>query len=324
MLQQTRTEAVKAYFQRWMELFPTVQALAQAPEQDVLRAWQGLGYYSRARNLRKAAQEICVQYGGSLPETAQELVKLPGIGGYTAGAIASMAFGQVVPAVDGNLQRVLARIYGVEEDILSTAGKKKLQTLAEQAVSPLRPGDFNEAMMDLGAGICIPKNPRCELCPVQAACAAFVQGRTRELPHRQKRKAQTEYYAACVIYMRDGQVLLQQRPDKGLLASMWEFPSVLAKTEPESFAGLQEQAGTVGNLYWQHTHVFSHQIWHMKAYWGREAPELARGSWVPMAEPAQVPLAGPYGKLFQILCQDGLFRQEESAYLVAERGAEEK
>ncbi len=324
MLQQTRTEGVKAYFARWMELFPTVQALAQAPEQDVLQAWQGLGYYSRARNLRKAAQEICVQYGGSLPETAEELAKLPGIGDYTAGAIASMAFGQVVPAVDGNLQRVLARMYAVEDDILSTSGKKKLRALAEQAISPERPGDFNEAMMDLGAGVCIPKNPRCELCPVREACKALAQGRTQELPHRQKRKVQTEYYADCAIFIRAGQVLLQQRPDKGLLASMWEFPNVLAAAEPESFARLKKQMGPVGDLYWQHTHVFSHQIWHVKAYWGQEIPNLNRSSWIPLTEPAQVPLAGPYGKLFQVLCQEGLFREEEAAYLVAERGDEGK
>lgn len=319
MLQQTRTEAVKGYFQNWLAHFPTIQSLAEASEQDVLQAWQGLGYYSRARNLQKAAREILVRYGGTLPQDPEELVKLPGIGEYTAGAIASMAFGKVVPAVDGNLLRVLARVYAVADDILSTKGKKRLQALASETIPETRPGDYNEALMDLGAEICIPKHPRCEACPIRAVCRAFERQLTEELPHRQKRNRQKIYFATSAIFIRDGQVLLRRRPGQGLLASMWEFPTVLAETEEESRAGLETIAQQVGSLYWQHKHVFSHQIWLMKVYWAEGFKgDIACCSWVPLEEPAGVPLAGPHAKLFQVLCQDGLFQKETEQYRVAE------
>jgi len=231
-----------------------------------------------------------------------------------------MAFGQVVPAVDGNLLRVLARLYAVEADILSAEGRKTLCALARKAIPDKRPGDFNEAMMDLGAEICIPKHPRCEHCPVQSSCAAFAQQLTEELPHRQKRNGQKQFFAACAIFTRDGQVLLHQRPDKGMLASMWEFPTVLAETEAESLAGLKKLAGSTGSLYWQHKHVFSHQIWHMKAWWAKDPTgSLDHCSWVPLEEPAAVPLAGPHAKLFYTLCRNSLFQNEEEQYLVAEK-----
>ena len=184
MLQQTRTETVKGYFHRWMEQFPTIRDLAQAPEDQVLRAWQGLGYYSRARNLHKAARQVMVEWDGQLPRDRKALGDLPGIGAYTVGAILSMAFGEKVPAVDGNLLRVLARLYGVEEDITGTQGKKTITALAEAAIPADRPGDFNEAMMDLGAEVCIPKHPRCGECPLRESCRALKEGKTEVLPVR--------------------------------------------------------------------------------------------------------------------------------------------
>ena len=165
MLQQTRTEAVKPYFNSWMERFPTISALARAKESEVLHQWQGLGYYSRARNIHKAAMEMAETYGGRLPERKEDILSLPGIGSYTAGAILSMAYGKREGAIDGNVLRVYARLYQVEEDILKSRGRKKIEALVKETL-PDRAGDFNEALMDLGADICIPKNPRCSLCPL--------------------------------------------------------------------------------------------------------------------------------------------------------------
>lgn len=183
MLQQTRTEAVKPYFNSWMERFPTISALARAEESEVLHQWQGLGYYSRARNIHKAAMEMAETYGGRLPDRKEDILSLPGIGSYTAGAILSMAYGKREGAIDGNVLRVYARLYQVEEDILKSRGRKKIEALVKETL-PERAGDFNEALMDLGADICIPKNPRCSLCPLAGDCAAFRNGKEKELPFR--------------------------------------------------------------------------------------------------------------------------------------------
>lgn len=303
MLQQTRTETVKEYFRRWMEQFPTLEALAQAPEEQVLRAWQGLGYYSRARNLHKAARQVVLEYGGELPRDAKTLHGLPGIGAYTAGAIASMAFGQKVPAVDGNLLRVLARLYGVDQDIASTAGKKNLTALAEEAIPEDRPGDFNEAMMDLGANVCIPKVPRCSQCPLREQCRAYQENRTDQLPVKRPKAPQKEFAAACGLVIREGKFLLHKRPAKGMLASMWEFPMVLEKTEPDARKGLENLLRTqAGEVLWEHKHVFTHQIWYMKAYalTGGAVPEGEYGFFSPQ-EWEQIPLAGPHAKLAAFL-----------------------
>ena len=205
MLQQTRTEAVKPYYESWMARFPTIKDLADADEQDVLHQWQGLGYYSRARNLHKAAREMEEKYGSEMPDTADEVRALPGIGDYTAGAILSIAFGKKEPAVDGNVLRVYARLYGIEDDVLKTAGRKKIRTLCEETI-PERAGDFNEALMDLGANVCIPKRPRCSMCPLSSYCRALKEGREEELPVRGKKQPPKEFYAACAICIMDGKV----------------------------------------------------------------------------------------------------------------------
>src|SRR5512135_342672 len=170
MLQQTRVEAVIPYYRRWMERFPTVEVLARASERDVLRLWEGLGYYTRARNLRRAAQMVVERYGGQLPAEADELRKLPGIGRYTAGAIASIAFGGDEPALDGNIRRVLARVFNVTETADSTSGAAHLWRLAGEQLPSGRAGDYNQALMDLGATICVASNPRCAVCPVNRVC----------------------------------------------------------------------------------------------------------------------------------------------------------
>ena len=188
MLQQTRVEAVKAYYTKWMEHFPDLSALAVAGEEEVVRLWQGLGYYSRARNLHAAVREVMETYGGHVPKTREEICKLKGIGDYTAGAILSMAYGKQETAVDGNVLRVFARIYSFEENILTAKVKKQITELVKARQDTERPGDFNEALMDLGATVCIPGQPRCELCPVSEACRAKAAGKEALIPVRITKK----------------------------------------------------------------------------------------------------------------------------------------
>lgn len=298
MLQQTRTEAVKPYFYSWMERFPTIHELAKADEADVLHQWQGLGYYSRARNLHKAAQVMEENYGASMPQRKEEVRALPGIGDYTAGAILSMAFGQKEAAIDGNVLRVYARLYEVEEDILKSKGRKEIGKLVEDTL-PDRAGDFNEALMDLGADICIPKHPRCESCSIKEYCQALAHGKEEILPIRTKKKPQEEWQALCGLCIQDGKVLLHQRPKTGMLASMWEFPMVLSK---DIARGQQELSdllqGSIEQDLWRHTHVFTHRIWHMTAYEMGEI-KVPEGNyrWFTPEEYKQIPLAGPHARL---------------------------
>lgn len=299
MLQQTRTEAVKPYFDAWMERFPTIAAVAEADEESVLHAWQGLGYYSRARNIYKAAREIVDLYGGMMPEDIDQIRGLPGIGDYTAGAISSIAFGAKEPALDGNLLRVFARLYAVREDILKSKGRKEIRAIAEAVIPADRPGDFNEAMMDLGADICIPKTPRCRLCPVRHACEAVRIGIEEELPIRTKKKPQTVLYAACGLVEDEGKYLLHKRPGKGMLANMWEFPMALDENEGKSIEALESLLrGKRGGKVWELTHVFTHRIWHMRAYeMGAITVPDGDYRWFTPEEMREIPLAGPHARL---------------------------
>jgi A/G-specific adenine glycosylase len=238
MLQQTRVETVIPYFEKWLGLFPTVQALASASEQDVLNAWEGLGYYSRARNFHKAAKVVVEKYNGELPRDLNELQKLPGVGRYTVGALASIVFGMDEPALDGNLKRVYARLFDVSEPIDSTEGEKVLWELAKNNLPNGYAADFNQALMDLGAMICLPKNPRCLICPLMKGCKARVNG-TQELRpvKKPKRDVPHRVHAAGVIVRQIAnppheEVLLAQRPSMGLLGGMWEFPNGRVDNDP--------------------------------------------------------------------------------------------
>lgn len=203
MLQQTKVEAVRPYYLRWMERFPDIATLAGANPDDVLRHWQGLGYYSRARNLQTAARDILRRYGGIMPSTRAEIRTLKGIGDYTAGAILSLAFGLREPAIDGNVLRVFARLYLIEENILSTPVRRHVTGLVQSQLPADRPGDFNEALMDLGATLCVPRAPRCGDCPLAGLCLAHRAGREQELPLRVVRKhVPVEHVAA--LWLKDG------------------------------------------------------------------------------------------------------------------------
>ena len=232
MLQQTRVETVIPYFEKWMRLFPTVQSLADASERDVLNAWEGLGYYSRARNLHNAAKVVVKELGGKLPDELNELIKLPGIGRYTAGAIMSIAFGKDEPALDGNLKRVYARLFDLKEPVDSSKGEKLLWRIAGENLPKGKASDFNQALMDLGATICIPKTPRCSDCPLVKLCKAYANGTQEKRPVKKPKKEIPHYVHAAGIIVRKGKVLLAQRPPNGLLGGMWEFPNGRVNGDP--------------------------------------------------------------------------------------------
>jgi A/G-specific adenine glycosylase len=232
MLQQTRVETVIPYFERWMQLFPTLKDLASASEQDVLSAWEGLGYYSRARNLHKAAKIVVEQHNGELPRDLKALRALPGIGRYTVGAIASIAFNMDEPTLDGNLRRVFARLFDVSEPVDSPAGEEILWSLAAEHLPKGQAGDYNQALMDLGASICLPKRPRCLLCPLMETCEARINGTQEQRPVLKPKKETPHYVHAAGVIVEDGKVLLAKRPSKGLLGGMWEFPNGRVDGEP--------------------------------------------------------------------------------------------
>lgn len=237
MLQQTRVEAVKPYFARWLDRFPTLQALVEAPQDEVLKAWEGLGYYSRARNFHRAAREVAERYGGSVPNDPALFRALPGVGRYTAGAVMSIAFGRPEAVVDGNVRRVLARWTDEPEPRDS-----ELWALAEALVPPVRPGDFNQALMELGATICTPRAPRCLECPVRAFCAAYVAGTQEARPAPRRAKPLPHEHQAVAVVERDGRFLLARRHQDARLGGLWEFPGAL-RGVGESSAAAAERAG---------------------------------------------------------------------------------
>lgn len=265
MLQQTQVETVKAYYRRFLELFPTVQALAQAPEEQVLKAWEGLGYYSRARSLLKAAIIVVNEYQGHFPQSAQALQKLPGIGPYTAGAVASIAFGERVPAVDGNVNRVITRFYGIREDIGRPSVHREIYRLTLEAMPEGRAGDFNQALMELGATVCTPSSPRCEDCPWRERCDAYAQGDMTMLPIHEKKRPQRVIPVAVCILTYDRQVLVMKRSER-MLKGLYVFDLMEEETQPDRIAERLSEQGLncdfvkeIGTA----RHVFTHRIWEM-------------------------------------------------------------
>ncbi|MDE6280408.1 MAG: A/G-specific adenine glycosylase [Oscillospiraceae bacterium] len=261
MLQQTRVAAVLDYYKRFLVEAPDVAALAALPEERLMKLWQGLGYYSRARNLQKAAKVIVEDYGGTFPPDYAAIRALPGVGDYTAGAICSIAFGQAVPAVDGNVLRVYARIVGDDGDI-STPQMKKQVTQALEAVIPVSAaGAFNQALMELGATVCVPRGaPLCDRCPAKGFCAALAQDRVGELPVKAPKKPRRVEERTVWLIFHASQVALRRRPGRGLLAGLWEFPNEPGDGPLPGAWGInalsQEYAG-------QAKHIFTHIEWHM-------------------------------------------------------------
>ena len=277
MLQQTRVEAVRGYYARFLERFPDVASLAQADGDECLKLWEGLGYYSRARNLQKAAGQIMSEYGGKMPETAKELQKLCGIGPYTSASIASIAFGERIPAVDGNLLRVFSRLTLYEEPVRTPAAAAAASDFFLMHMPADRPGDFNQALMDLGACVCTPgmpaclrnRNPGMRVCPLRHLCKAFREKRSAELPVRPPGKDRKIEHRTILIVRDDERILLRRRPPRGLLAGMYEFPNEegwLSSSEAlervHSYGCEPLQIRRLADA----KHVFTHKEWHMRGY----------------------------------------------------------
>lgn len=224
MLQQTRVEQGVPYFERFLAAFPDVQTLASASEDEVLKRWEGLGYYSRARNLQRAARYIVANCRGVFPETASEWMALPGVGRYTAGAIASMAFGERVPVVDGNVIRVLSRVFDIAECTDDTRTRETLWQIAESLVPKTTPGMFNEAIMELGALVCLPRGPLCTDCPLRAMCRVYAAGRPESRPVRRATSQAPHRDTVAAVILQRKRILIAKRPSKGLLGGLWEFP----------------------------------------------------------------------------------------------------
>ncbi len=265
VLQQTRVEQGTPYIQRFLEVFPTVEALADAPIDRVLKSWEGLGYYTRARNLHKAAQQVMRERGGALPSTAAEWLELPGVGRYTAGAIASISFGEQSPVVDGNVKRVLARVLDMSECIDDAATTETLWAVASELVRGETPGDFNQALMEFGAEQCTPRNPQCETCPVQRYCASFAQDTQSIRPVRKKKKKVPHHEIVVAVIRKNGRYLLGRRPEQGLLGGLWEFPGGKVESGESHEMALsrevQEELGMevrIGGLIATVNHAYSH------------------------------------------------------------------
>lgn len=300
MLQQTQVETVIPYYRRWLRRFPTIRALASASLDEVLAEWEGLGYYSRARNLHRAAQKVVAEFGGRLPRDVESLRRLPGIGRYTAGAIASIAFGADAAVLDGNVKRVLARVFDYRKDVKSAQGERELWEIAETLVPKGMAGDFNQAMMDLGATLCAPKAPDCARCPLLGLCAAQKLGVQEKRPVTKKKPPTPHYTVTAGIIRKNGRVLIAQRPADKLLGGLWEFPG--GKREPgESLAEclqreLREELGievAVGAQTQTLRHAYTHfkiTLHVFECQWRRgkaRALEVAAFKWVRPGELAK-------------------------------------
>ena len=270
MLQQTRVEAVKPYFARFMKALPTVKKLAACPEEELLKLWEGLGYYNRVRNMQKAAQILVKENKGEVPAQFDELIKLPGIGKYTAGAISSIAFGIPVPAVDGNVLRVITRITADERDISKDSVKQAIVRDIQEIIPMRRAGDFNQALIELGAIVCVPNGPaKCSECPVAHLCEAKRKEIVNEFPKKAPKKART-IEQKTVLLIKDGEkVAIRKRPKKGLLAGLYELPNIEGELSEEEV--LEEvKAYGLSPLFIKRLedskHIFTHKEWHMRGY----------------------------------------------------------
>ena len=321
MLQQTRVEAVVPYYQRFLRRFPDMRALAEAPEEVLLSEWQGLGYYSRARNLQKGVREVMARYGGRVPDSYPDVAGLPGIGEYTAGAILSIAYNKPAAAVDGNVLRVFSRLLMILEPIENPAVRRRIESeVRAMQETDSRHGDITQALMELGAVVCVPRTPRCDCCPWQEACLAFRNREQALLPRRRRQAAVLGRDVYTGVLVADGRLLASKRPSKGLLAAMWEFPSVgeeeTLETAAEGIRRLTEkfraygQEVSVGPVWFTLKHTFSHREWRMQVFRCRAVcgadPSGAGAYWMDLRQAAAETWAGPHRKIVaRVLEQPG-------------------
>jgi A/G-specific adenine glycosylase len=297
MLQQTRVDTVIPYFNRFLEYFPTIEALANADEEKVLKAWEGLGYYSRVRNLQSAVREVHEKYSGIVPDSPEGISALKGVGPYTAGAVLSIAYGKPEPAVDGNVMRVLSRILMIWDDIAKPSSRKIFEEAVRKLISHENPSFFNQALMELGALICTPTSPSCLLCPVREHCQAFHEGVQKELPVKTKKKKQKAVLLAAGIFTDEkGRILIRKRPESGLLANLWEFPTVeltldfqrqrdqLAEHFEESYGIKPNVDHSIGQI----DHIFSHLIWNIQVYGGTFSGEVLESPQLKLVDQEEI------------------------------------
>ncbi|WP_418540808.1 A/G-specific adenine glycosylase [Massilistercora timonensis] len=270
MLQQTRVEAVKPYYQRFLAALPAVKDLAEVPEDQLLKLWEGLGYYNRVRNMQKAARQVMADYGGEFPVTYEGIRSLAGIGSYTAGAIASFAYGLPKPAVDGNVLRVIMRLTGDDSDIMKQSTKKQVEENLEPVIPADAASDFNQGLIELGAMVCVPNGqPKCGACPLAGMCRARMEGRIEELPVKTRAK-ERRIEERTILVFRDGEkTAICKRPDKGLLAGMYELPNYLGHMSRKEVAAYSKEIGLMPvriKKLPEAKHIFSHVEWHMTGY----------------------------------------------------------
>jgi A/G-specific adenine glycosylase len=312
MLQQTRVETVIPYFEYWMLRFPSISVLASASLQEVLVVWEGLGYYGRARNLHKAAQMVMREYHGILPGEVRQLRTLPGVGRYTAGAIASIAFNLDEPTLDGNIRRVLARYFNVNEDARSTIGEQQLWKLAAQHLPSGHAREYNQALMDLGASICSPKSPDCEKCPLVVTCQANLLGVQEQRPVLLPKPAIPHHIVTAAVIIREKQVLIACRPPRGLLGGLWEIPGGKQQDEEDLPTCLRreiyEELGAeikVGEQLGVYQHAYTHFRVTLYAFWctlERGEPRPIQAADVRWVSPAELSLY-PMGKIDRQISQ---------------------
>ncbi|WP_088008181.1 A/G-specific adenine glycosylase [Indiicoccus explosivorum] len=314
MLQQTRVDTVIPFYERFLERFPTLESLAEAEEQELLKAWEGLGYYSRVRNLQAGVREVAEKYDGRVPDSRNEISRLKGVGPYTAGAVLSIAYGIPEHAVDGNVMRVLSRILLIKDDIAKPKTRKRFEEAVTRLISEEDPSSFNQGLMELGAIICTPSSPKCLLCPVRDHCAGFHEGVQNELPVKTKAKKNRIAPYAMMAIEQQGKFLLEKRPNGGLLGGMWQFPmferekSILpadAETEVmQRLGGIPDQAERIISF----KHVFSHITWEVEGFVmkGRAIQAPAGMDWFSAQEMDRLPMANPVKKMIEAMKAKGV------------------
>ncbi|HEU4516361.1 MAG TPA: A/G-specific adenine glycosylase [Steroidobacteraceae bacterium] len=306
MLQQTQVDTVRPYFERFVARFPDAAALAAAPQDEVMAHWSGLGYYARARNLHRAAQEIVARNDGALPDTLDALMALPGIGRSTAGAILALAHGQRQPILDGNVKRVLARAFGVEEAPDTSAGLRKLWALSESCTPPVRVAAYTQAIMDLGATVCTRSQPSCARCPLASRCVALASGRTAALPTPKRRVARRERSAHFVFVLQDGRVLLERRPPRGIWGGLWAPPEFADEAAARAFLSGLSLAAEPSCALAPLRHAFTHfdLVIHPWILDAGATPGVADGDksrWHELAALEALGLPAPVAKLLEEL-----------------------
>ncbi|WP_205007652.1 A/G-specific adenine glycosylase [Sporolactobacillus spathodeae] len=305
MLQQTQVDTVKPYYDRFITDFATPEALADAPEQSVLKMWEGLGYYSRARNLQQGVREVVEKYDGKLPDDKKKLLELHGIGPYTAGALLSIAFGQPEPAIDGNVMRVMSRVFMIDADIAKAKSKKQFEEVVGKLIAEANPSAFNQALMDLGAMICRPKRPDCPNCPVRRQCKAYSARVQEKYPVKSRpKKATVRCYAIVLVQDQLGRYLIEQRTDSGLLAGFWQFPMVECETNSDLLPAAFRKLASVERLDFHYIHRFSHLVWDLTLYRVDQAIDLPAGvarKWVAVDEFERYPFPVPHLKVIDWL-----------------------